>query len=111
MRCFCIAIALLFFGAGAAEAEGKTNVTWYGHAAFRIDTPNGTVILIDPWITNPANPDGKAELAQLTRVDLILATHGKFDHVGAAPAVAKATKAKLVATVDLGHAIVGTMAH
>ncbi len=110
MRSLVIAIALLC-SAGVAHAEGKTKVTWYGHAAFRIDTPSGKVILIDPWITNPANADGKAELDKLTQVDLILVTHGHFDHIGDAPSIAKKTKAKLVATFDLGNAIVGTMGY
>jgi L-ascorbate metabolism protein UlaG (beta-lactamase superfamily) len=109
MRSLVIAIALLF-SAGLAHAE-KTKVTWYGHAAFRIDTPSGKVILIDPWITNPSNPDGKATLASITRADLILITHGHFDHVGDAVDIARRTKAKLVATFDLGNAIVGTMGY
>jgi L-ascorbate metabolism protein UlaG (beta-lactamase superfamily) len=98
-----------------APAAGKTKVTWYGHAAFRIDTPNGKVILIDhlavrridPWIDNPVNKANAAsDLAGLTAVDLILVSHGHFDHVGNAADIAKKTKAKLVATFDLGNALV-----
>ncbi len=25
-------------------------ITWLGHAAFRIETPSGKIILIDPWV-------------------------------------------------------------
>lgn len=108
MRSLVLAI-VLFFGA-TAHADTKTKVTWYGHAAFRIDTPSGKVILIDPWITNPTNPTGKDDLAKLTNVDLILVTHGHFDHVGDSAQIAKQSRsAKLVATFDLGNAIVGTM--
>jgi L-ascorbate metabolism protein UlaG (beta-lactamase superfamily) len=84
----------------------KTKLTWYGHAAFRIDTPSGKVLLVDPWLTNPANPNGKDDLAKLTAADLILVTHGHSDHVGDAVAIAKKTKAKLVGTFDLGGALV-----
>ena len=87
-------------------APAKTKLTWYGHAAFRVETPSGKVILIDPWITNPANPNGKDDLAKLTAADLILVTHGHSDHVGDAVAIAKKTKAKLVSTFDLGGAMV-----
>jgi L-ascorbate metabolism protein UlaG (beta-lactamase superfamily) len=84
----------------------KTRLTWYGHAAFRIDTPAGKVILVDPWLQNPKNPNGKDDLAKLTAADLILVTHGHSDHVGDAVAIAKKTKAKLVSTFDLGKSIV-----
>lgn len=84
----------------------KTRLTWYGHAAFRIDTPSGKVVLIDPWLTNPKNPNGKDDLAKLTAADLVLVTHGHGDHVGDAVAIGKKTKAKLVTTFDLGKSMV-----
>jgi L-ascorbate metabolism protein UlaG (beta-lactamase superfamily) len=89
----------------------KAKLTWYGHAAFRIDTPSGKVVLIDPWITNPANPNGKADLAALKQADLILVSHGHFDHVGDAVDIAKRTKAKLVSTFDLGRALVNELGY
>ncbi len=87
----------------------KTRLTWYGHAAFRIDTPAGKVILVDPWITNPSNPTGKDDLARLAAADLILVTHGHSDHVGDAVAIAKKTKARLVTTFDLGRSMVAEL--
>lgn len=88
-----------------AFASAETQITWYGHAAFKITTPTGKVLLIDPWITNPANKSGKEDLAALSRVDLILLTHGHSDHVGNAVEIAKKTGAKLVTTFDLGEAM------
>jgi L-ascorbate metabolism protein UlaG (beta-lactamase superfamily) len=87
-------------------AAKKTTLTWYGHAAFKVETPSGKTILIDPWLTNPTNPTGKDDVKN-TKADLILITHGHFDHVGDANDIAKRTRAKLVATFDLGNAIVG----
>jgi L-ascorbate metabolism protein UlaG (beta-lactamase superfamily) len=92
--------------AGDSKTKAKTEITWYGHAAFGIKTPSGKVLLIDPWIDNPANPKGKDDLAKLTAVDLILVTHGHADHVGNAVELGKRTKAKLVSTFDLGKALV-----
>ena len=97
-------LALLF--AAPAFAAGKTELTWYGHAAFRIVTPQGHVLYIDPWLVNPVNPQGQQQLDNLNKADLVLVSHGHFDHVGNAIEIGKKTKARLVATFDLGNALV-----
>lgn len=82
-----------------------TTVTWHGHAAFEITTPKGKVLMIDPWLKNPANPkakDDKDPLADVKRVDYILITHGHSDHVGEAVPLAKKTWARLVTNPELG---------
>jgi L-ascorbate metabolism protein UlaG (beta-lactamase superfamily) len=38
---------LLLGFAGQATAQ-ETKLKWFGHAAFSITTPNGTVLLFDP---------------------------------------------------------------
>jgi L-ascorbate metabolism protein UlaG (beta-lactamase superfamily) len=80
--------------------EGETKIHWYGQAAWKIVTPSGGVILIDPWLSVPTNPD-KDSIAKLERVDYILVTHGHFDHVGDAVEIAKKTGAILVAPAGL----------
>src|SRR5690606_18190101 len=77
-------------------ALAETKITWYGHAAFKIQTPSGKVLLIDPWIKNPANKNGDDDLAKLDKVDLILITHGHGDHIGNSVDIAKKTGAVLV---------------
>src|SRR5688572_22675886 len=54
-------------------------LTWLGHAAFRLRTPGDRIVLLDPWIENPACP---ADLEPFDRVDLILISHGHSDHLG-----------------------------
>jgi L-ascorbate metabolism protein UlaG (beta-lactamase superfamily) len=83
----------------------QTQLTWYGQSAFKIITPTGNVLLVDPWLTNPVFEKGKDEVAALERVDLILVTHGHSDHVGDAVEIGKRTRAKLVATYDLSAAM------
>ena len=89
-----------------AQSASGTQLQWYGQSAFKLTTPAGKVLLLDPFIINPANPTGKADVANLTKVDLILVTHGHNDHVGNAVEIAKKTNAKLVTTADLGKAMV-----
>lgn len=106
MKFFQTIAALALLVPALAFGAGNTELTWYGHAAFKLKTPSGKVILIDPWITNPANKNGKEDLANLDKADLILITHGHFDHVGDAVEIAKKTGARLVAGFDLGQALV-----
>jgi L-ascorbate metabolism protein UlaG (beta-lactamase superfamily) len=68
------------------ETRGN-QLTWLGHSAFRITTPSGNVILVDPWVqSNPACPEA---LKKFDRLDTMLITHGHFDHIADAVALAK----------------------
>src|SRR3954469_3266788 len=84
-----------------AGGKGKTEVTWYGHAAFVVKTPGGTTLAIDPWINNPANKD-KGAIEKIQKLDYILISHGHSDHVGDTIALQKRTNAKIVAAFELG---------
>jgi L-ascorbate metabolism protein UlaG (beta-lactamase superfamily) len=75
------------------------HITWLGHATFKIVTPGGKVVLIDPWVTS--NPLCPAELKTFEKVDLMLVSHGHFDHVADAVEIAKATKPTVAAIVEL----------
>ena len=99
LRTILIATVLSIAGPVLA-APGETKVHWYGHASFRIETPSGGVILIDPWLAAPNNPD-KNSLANLGKVDYILLTHGHEDHVGNTVEIGKKTGAVLVAPYGL----------
>jgi L-ascorbate metabolism protein UlaG (beta-lactamase superfamily) len=89
----------------------ETQLTWYGHAAFKIKTATGKILLIDPWVTNPAFASGTDELTSLDRVDLILLTHGHSDHVGNAVEIGKHTGATLVSNFDLSAAMITALGY
>jgi L-ascorbate metabolism protein UlaG (beta-lactamase superfamily) len=59
--------------------DRDTTFTWYGHSCYEVRTPGGKVILFDPFFANPKSP--KAALS-VERCDLLLVTHGHFDHMG-----------------------------
>jgi L-ascorbate metabolism protein UlaG (beta-lactamase superfamily) len=94
------ALFAFVFLAISGAALAQTKVHWYGQAAFRIETPSGGVILIDPWLKVPTNPD-KESIDKLGRVDYILVTHGHWDHIGDAVEIGKKTGAILVAPYGL----------
>ena len=94
-------VALAAFSTLAQE----TRVKWFGHAAFSITTPKGKVLLIDPWLANPKNPE-KDPVSAIEKADYILLTHGHRDHVGDAVAIAKKTGAALVTNPELAANLV-----
>ena len=78
-----IALCLALSGSLLQAQSGKVEVHWLGQATFKITTPGGKVIVIDPFlIGNPKTPVEYKDLAKLGKVDLILVTHGHSDHVG-----------------------------
>ena len=100
---------ILLLGFAAQATAQDTKLKWFGHAAFSITTPNGKVLLIDPWLKNPSNPeakDGKDPLAAVKKVDYILLTHGHRDHVGDAVEIARKTKAVLICNPELAANLV-----
>lgn len=58
-------ITILFFGLFVPpllRAGEKTDITWLGQAGFRIITPAGRVLFVDPWLTTSANTTGEETL-------------------------------------------------
>jgi L-ascorbate metabolism protein UlaG (beta-lactamase superfamily) len=101
--------ALLALGlsltAGMAEAQsGKTEVLWLGQSAFRITSPSGKVIVVDPWLKlNPLTPALYKNLDALGKVDVLLVSHGHFDHFADAPALALMHKIPMYAPGDMNQ--------
>jgi L-ascorbate metabolism protein UlaG (beta-lactamase superfamily) len=104
-----LALPLLFvasesvFAQNSSGARGKTELLWFGQAGFRIKTPEGKMILIDPWITGGPKtpPQYKNDLAAIGPIDVVLVTHAHVDHIGDAPTVAKTNNVKLYGPADM----------
>ena len=77
----------------------SVHATWLGHSTFTIETPEGKTLLIDPWVkSNPACPE---KLKQLDKVDVLLCTHGHFDHIGDAIGICKEQNPVVVGIFEL----------
>ncbi|WP_339763593.1 MBL fold metallo-hydrolase [uncultured Hoeflea sp.] len=63
-------------------AEGGVSVEYYGHCAFKITSPGGASVVIDPWRDDPSGAWGlwfKYKFPE-TLADITLSTHTHFDH-------------------------------
>ena len=74
-------------------------LVWLGHSSFRIESPQGKRIYVDPWLTG--NPKCPTSEQSPERVDLIALTHGHVDHVGDTVELAKRFGCPVVAVVEL----------
>ncbi len=75
----------------------STTLTFYGHAAFAVNT-FGFKLLIDPFLSgNPVAPVKPEEV----EASYILLTHGHGDHVGDTIAIAKRTGAMVIGDSEI----------
>ena len=61
---------------------GEVTIDYYGHCAFKITSPGGASILLDPWRDDPSGAWGlwfKNKFPE-TLVDITMSTHTHFDH-------------------------------
>lgn len=84
-----LSVALVIAAPTQAQ-DGKVHLLWLGQSAFRLTTPGGKNIMIDPWILqNPKTPAEWKDLDKLGKIDLVLVSHAHGDHYGDAPAIVK----------------------
>ena len=81
-----------------ASDRGVT-ITWLGHATTLIETPAGKRILIDPFLSqNPATPE---DMKNPENIDLMLITHGHFDHIADAVPIAQRDNPDVIAIFEI----------
>jgi L-ascorbate metabolism protein UlaG (beta-lactamase superfamily) len=85
----------------------EARFTWYGHSCIQLRTPGGKVVLLDPWFGNPTSTQSADAVAAC---DVMLVSHGHFDHLGSGPravsdadslAIARRTKPAWVCVHEL----------
>jgi L-ascorbate metabolism protein UlaG (beta-lactamase superfamily) len=79
----------------------KLAITWLGHSTFVITTPGGKRIVTDPWLEG--NPVCPPDMKKIDKADVILLSHGHFDHTGDVINVARATGASTLAVFELSQ--------
>jgi L-ascorbate metabolism protein UlaG (beta-lactamase superfamily) len=72
---------------------------FHGHACFTLTTNDGTVLLIDPFLTG--NPLADIKPGDVKRADYILFTHGHGDHIGDGFEIARRTGATVISTFEI----------
>ena len=69
-------------GGDDSATAGSVKLTFYGHMAFKITSPAGLEILVDPWRNDPSGAWGlwfHTPFPEIP-VDAVLSTHAHFDH-------------------------------
>ena len=61
--------------------DGPVEIAYYGSSAFRITSPNGVSVMIDPWRNHPSRRwDWYFHDFPVTATDIGTSTHAHFDH-------------------------------
>jgi L-ascorbate metabolism protein UlaG (beta-lactamase superfamily) len=81
-----------------AQLPDGIEITWLGHATFRLTTPSGQKILVDPWVMN--NPSCPEALKDPGDLDAMLITHGHFDHIADAVELAKSKSPQIACIAE-----------
>lgn len=67
---------------GDPSLAGPVKIDYFGHCAFRITSPDGITVLIDPWRNDPSGAWGLWYPNKFPEVpvSIVMSTHAHFDH-------------------------------
>ena len=92
-----VSIAILM-PASPSRAASDVKIEWLTWGLYRITSPGGKVILINPWY---ANPDSSFTLDDIPEGDIILITSGHGDEIGNTLEIGAKTGATIVASHEV----------
>ncbi|MBI3498580.1 MAG: MBL fold metallo-hydrolase [Proteobacteria bacterium] len=104
MRLRWIAVAALIVMAwiaapvGAQAQTAPVKLEWFSWSIFRLTSPTGKVVLINPFVTNPDSP---VKVDDFPKVDVIVVADGHGDEVGSTDEIAIKTGAKIVTSFEM----------
>ncbi len=76
------------------KLDNGIEITYMGHATFKLSTPGGKTLIIDPWVQgNPLCPE---ELKKVDELDIMAVTHAHYDHIGDCVTLGKEHQPKVV---------------
>jgi len=75
-------VVALLKGGGDPSLPGKVKIEFYGHACFKVTSPKGLTVLVDPWRNDPTGAFGtwfSSPFPEIA-VDMVVSSHAHFDH-------------------------------
>ena len=92
-----VSLGLAWPAAGFAAGD-PIKLEWFSWSIFRLTSPTGKIVLINPFVTNP---DSKVKVADFPKADVIVVADGHRDEVGSTDEIALATGAKIVTSFEM----------
>jgi len=75
-------------------------ITWYGHAAFKMEFGD-KILIIDPMLNH--NPTSPVKASDIVEADAVYVTHDHPDHLGDAFEICKRTGALFAGVYELAE--------
>src|ERR671929_521436 len=85
-----LALALLTTVSAAAQQSNAVNMEWFGWSFFRFTSPQGRIVLTNPFAQNPDSP---IKATDIPAADIIFAADGHADEMGSIIEIAQNTGA------------------
>jgi L-ascorbate metabolism protein UlaG (beta-lactamase superfamily) len=84
-------------------------LTYFGHSAFQIET-GGTVLLVDPFISDNPHAQGVVAVDDLSP-DVLLLTHAHGDHWGDSPAIIERAAPLVIGQFEVTNYVQAKLGH